>query len=76
MKVNVAISTKKMELMGEAAALLFKLKMGPDGYYRLRAGQKVSKLGMANTVIGLIEETCDFTEQELEDFVKERRLKA
>lgn len=76
MSLNGKISDKKLELMGEAAALLFKLKMTRDGCYSLRAGQKVSKLGMGNTILTLISETCEHTEQELEEFVKQRRIKA
>ena len=76
MKLTVAFSDKKKELMGEAAALLFKLKMDKSGCYRLRAGQSVSKLGLGNTILTMVSETSDFTEEELEKMVKERRIKA
>lgn len=76
MNIRVEMSDNKKRMMGEAAALLFKLKAGPDGLYRLRAGQTVSKLGMAETVMMLVSETLEFTEKELEEFLIERRQKA
>jgi hypothetical protein len=76
MNITVQFSDKKLELMGEAAALLFKLKMDRHGSYSLRAGQKVTKIGLARTVIGMVEETSELTEKELEKFVSQRRLKA
>ena len=76
MKLTIPFSDKKVEMMGEAAALLFKLKPDRHGCYRLRAGQQVTKLGLGRTILGIVEETAEFTECEMHAFLKARRIKA
>lgn len=74
LRVNVEVSPDKVELLGEAAALLFNLKANPNGLYWLRAGQQVSKRGLGNTIIKMAQDTIQYSEQELEQFVTERRI--
>lgn len=76
MKLTVPFSDAKVEMMGEAAALLFKLKTDKNGCYRLRAGQQLTKLGLGRTILGMVEETAEFTEKEMHNFLKARRIKA
>ena len=74
LRVNVEVSPDKVELLGESAALLFNLKANPDGLYWLRAGQKASKRGLCNTIIQMTQETMQYSEQELKQFVTERKI--